>query len=424
MYKNPLDAVLVCENYRYRVINQGFSTDRTLNNLHRKNSPFFGKPILESFGLCTYMDKCLYNALNELIEDIISYYALPVPDTICSIEETGLKMYTKKFECYIDNDWIDTLNIYVTFDYDHKIFQYVENNYMTLAKRSVEYVEDDNGGLTLRENFFKIKDIDKPRKHKIETIRNKRYTEASVLIVIHEAEMIDRNKTDLDYILKHELEHLYYRLINEITNVRDNSDVIENIFEIKEPVLIHKYQSMVDRLNDIDTTDKERIEIIRSMNKQAFEVYIYDILYLLNKSELHARVADFVKEIKTVEKLRSYKDFLNGPYRINKYLYALCRISDIFNIYYNYYHNFELFIKYLPDNTKQEFAENEIKLLYNKKRSHKIKDLPERPYDFDFAETGIYNEKTFDAFFNYQRQSIKHCFIKPAVQVTVDFYCL
>lgn len=160
------------------------------------------------------------------------------------------------------------------------------------------------------------------------------------------------------------------------------------------------------------------------MNKEAFEVYIYDILYLLNKSELHARVMNFVGEIRKIEKMQEYQGYIDGPFSKTKYLYGLCKISETFNMYYNFYHNFELFIKYLKDDVKIEFAENEIKLLYNKKRVHNVSTLPERPYNFNFAEDNIYNQKTFDYFFNYHRKNIKHLFLQNAMRLTIQYYCL
>lgn len=452
LLKNPLDAELRIINEKYCVIDPGYTTDKLLNKLHRQNSIFYNKPILEMFGLGTYKDDNVIEAVDEIIDDIVPYINKSIknalryvienpnidktinnqmyinlfePDTKIEFKEN--KIYTKKFETYIDNDWIEKLNVYVSFDFNATENDAIYNDYMTLSDSSAEYVENNNNtGYIINQVNFIIKDINKPRKHKIEIIKNKQYEEASVLLIIRNAELISKQSSGFDYIIKHELEHLYYRLINDITNIKDNSDTIEQMFYNIDVNIedIDKYNKMLSILNDIEIDDKKRIEIIKNMDYQSIQVYIMDILYLLNASELHARLMNFVQEIRTIEKLQEYKEYINGPYSKTKYLYALCKISSIFNSYYMYYHNFELFIKYINDDVKCTFSENDIKSIFNKKRNHQIKTLPDRPYEINFSENDVYDEKVFDAFFNFHRKRIKHIFLETAMKLTIDYYCL
>lgn len=265
IYRNPLLEDVEIVNDQYILRNPGYTNDRTLNALNASNSIFYNKPILEMFGLGTYKDQNVIDGIDEVLDELIDYINKSVietnqyiiykrnldidnvtyktlykPDSICELNNET-KIYTKHFECYIDNDWIETLNIYVTFDFNKEISNNIENDYMGLSNHSAEYIQDDIKGIMLRKNNIIIKDINKPRKHVIEEIRNKMYTNASVLIIVRDLNIIDKKNTDIDYILMHELEHFYYRLINNLTNIQDNSDVIENAFELKDINLIIKY---------------------------------------------------------------------------------------------------------------------------------------------------------------------------------------
>lgn len=74
-------------------------------------------------------------------------------------------------------------------------------------------------------------------------------------------------------------------------------------------------------------------------------------------------------------------------------------------------------IEHLPVEAKRNYAEKDIKYIFDIYRNHSYKELPQRPYDISFKDNEKYTEKSFDNFLNFIKNRTETIFLKPALDI-------
>lgn len=172
-------------------------------------------------------------------------------------------MEAKRFLCYINNDWLSKLYIYVIFNNEYLQDNYLLNDY-TYDYQDRITIDDD---FYINDKVFNIEKIDisifdRKNSHKVpvQIINNGKYELASIVIDLKN-HVPDKN--ELFYIIIHELEHINYMLFNNQSFEYINSEnLISKYFEDDKPLSEEDY-NILSMLIDTKTPIPERERLIK-----------------------------------------------------------------------------------------------------------------------------------------------------------------
>ena len=220
------------------------------------------------------------------------------------------------------------------------------------------------------------------------------------------------NKSELTLILKHEISHIYDVYKQNISFNKLNNDLLE----LSSDIIYNdnKTNDIIDKLlNEKNNVNTLKHLINTEVSYEVVSNFIADNLYLLNKSELRARLNNCRYEI---EQFINNKNIILNIKNNDILQDKLRLISSTFNTYFILYEILKMFIKYLSNDIKQQFIDNDIKNVYDKLR----------PNDYNYKKmfnkklTNNYNQytlKSFDLFIQYHVDNIYNIFLKHAISI-------
>lgn len=367
------------------------------------------KHLDETFGIKEYNNLAFTNELKniskliltKIITNNINYnYALYENDNyLVNLERNRFSLSSI--------DWCNNVDIYLTetpiTDDNLDIF-IIDDNYT--------YNERNDKLILCHYTFKLLKDNNKI----VEPFIFKNNKLSRVSIIISYNKNIKLTEDELTSILKHEFTHIYDLLSNKLTIAELNSDLINlnSNYGNDLNLSFNSFLILNNLLTENDENKKKEL-IKNNVNYQIIHLLFKDNIYLLNKSELKARLSNCRYDIQ--RKI----NFLND--KISNILQEeLRKISKDFNTYFILFNIFKLLIEYLPDNIKKEFAEKDIKNIYGKLRPEIDNKWIKYPYNNSFKDKhNTYSEQSFNLFFNYHKENIYNIFLKHAISIFEDY---
>jgi len=368
------------------------------------------KHLDETFGIKEYDNLIFTNELknisnqllNKIISNNITYdYALYENDIyLVNLERNRFLLSSI--------DWCNNVDIYLTetplTNEDLDIF-IIDDNYT--------YNERNDKLILCHYTFKLLKDNNKIVEPFI--VKNNKLVRTSIIISYNKN--IKLTVDELTSILKHEFSHIYDLLSNKLTIAELNSDLIDlnSNYGNDLNLSLNSFITLNNLLTENDENRKKEL-IKNNINYQIIHLLFKDNIYLLNKSELKARLNncryDIQTKIKNID-INNLSDILQEELR---------KISKDFNTYFILFNVFKLLIDYLPDNIKKEFAEKDIKNIYGKLRPEIDNKWIKYPYNNSFKDkNNTYSELSFNAFFNYHKENIYNIFLKHAISIFEDY---
>lgn len=370
--------------------------------------------INEAFGIKEYENKQYDKEILDIASDILQLFKTPLQYNAVLVENDDeiCKLFHKKYVIR-SIKWLQTLHVYLT---SYPILSYDPDIFM-VADKSFGYNKERNK-IEEYKYSFQLFNNTKPVEPLI--IRNNKIIKASIIISVpdrYNIGIISPIKSyifkadELSFILKHELSHLYDLLSNNITIKQLNTDLLEQESYL---TLDETYEQIATTLlsnNDVNNKVKSKT-IKEKITAQNLHNLFVENIYLLNKSEMRARLQNCRYEIKK---------------NIDKVIYnhvkqnLLRQISRQFETYYILYELFGLLIQYTPDNIKQEFVEQSIKEYFGKPRPDNYE--PKYPYNKSFKnDKNTYDINSFDSFFEYHRKNIYDIFLHNAMSIFEQYF--
>ena len=161
----------------------------------------------------------------------------------------------------------------------------------------------------------------------------------------------------------------------------------------------------------------EKKKIVRKMTVDEISDFFAETIYVFNRSEMRQRLNNFRYEMSKANLKYAKMRISNEPMEV-----ILSSYSVIYADYLTYYKILGLFKDYLDDTVKNEFANNDIKLIYAKKRDEP--NVPKYTYGESFLDDGKYTHRSFDKFVEYHRRNIMDIFLHNATSMAVDIFDL
>ncbi len=286
----------------------------------------------ESYGKIEFGNKEYENIIKEVSDEIIK-------DLKSGLDyDTRLdgELYFKRY--YIDlskcTKWINDITIYVS-----DIFENQNDSCIISRNKYNSYVIDTNN-INVYSCPFTIKD------NKV----------SNVSIYINCVDLNDNN-FDIYYVILHELKHIYDMYITKISEADLNSDILYS----------QRYDSVVNTnnkkliLNNIDS--QKQFQMKHVLVGDVFK-YLISNAYLLNKSEVQARIENTIGQFNKIE------DEIELHKRSD-----LCKYSEIYNEYYWLYMRLNFCLD-LSEQQKSMFNEYYLKI-FNNMYKIKVKDYNE-----------------------------------------------
>ena len=378
------------------------------NDIMSSISIIVKQKIDESFGIKEYdnieFNKEIQNISAKIINTYnngLQYNAILIENDnqICELQQ--LKFTLKSIE------WLVNLHIYLTcstilsndndvFLVDNQIYMYDTNARDNISTYNYEF-QIFNGD-TIIEPYI---------------TDNNKIIQASIIISIPNKNNIF-NIEELSSIIQHELSHIYDLFSQKKRTKHLNTDLLEvnSYLDIPENSWF-----IINKLLNNSTTIKVKKGIIKEkIDASTLNNIFVDNIYLLNKSEMRARLHNCRYEIKhNIYKIRN--EIINKDLKQD----LLRKISAQFNTYYILHEIFKLFVKYIPDNIKEDFVNEVISKKFGKERPNGYE--PKYPYNKSFKnKNNTYDLSSFDKFFTYHIDNIYNIFLKNAISIFEQYF--
>lgn len=363
----------------------------------------------EKYGMKEYDNKKLENELYNIASKITYSYMNIIKNKLnynYKLYENGKfkrKLYGLSFN--IESvDWLDKLNIYFTLEQiDEKN---IGNDTMTLSN-SCGYMYNSE---TEKTELSKIKRQIFTNDNKmvnVYLVKDNTVNTASILFSFYKGLY---NKDYLVSILEHEINHIFDMYIQNIDNTKLNQDQL--LYDWLTPISVETSELYRDLVSS-KLTYNDKVNIIKNgqFTYDALSELFKGWIYLLNESELHARLYNFNFEL--IHTTTKYNCGAKVEQNIIRYLH---NISPIFREYYDIYQILKIVKEYLPDYMKEQFAKTDIKLVYNKEFNEDF--LNKYPYNRKFK--GSNNIKIFNNFIQFHIDRIYNIFLHNATSLTYE----
>lgn len=378
------------------------------------SSPSEYRMLTESYGILDYRDSSLKKSLSAVIDDIYNECSDCVYDCVIDNGSSEIEMKNsfkaKKYVCDINNWWIDELGIYVSYDNDCAS----ENMAAVIAPTMVYVTTYDNNGFGKRKVVklnYQSFEIDFNGKRDDLFVRNdERLLKGSVVLCMSQ-ELY--NKDELVYILYHELRHLFDIFIGRTSQFEINKDVIYNDYKCGESERANP--NFLNMLFSYNVDDEMKIEIVCGLNKDKLECFFYDTAYILNLSEIRARLRNFEYEIGCVNKDEFQRMLKDGD---EKFADVVSYVSQYFYEYYVLYKILGWMKKCVSESVKREFAGSYIKNVCDVVTD----EIPRGLFGRMLGKNG-YDCDCFDDFVETLMGRLQKEFLSNAVELAYEVMC-
>lgn len=383
------------------------------NKIMYEISDIVTKEINEKYGVAFYNDSIYNECISNISDLIISNIKMLNKNKYNSyfiisdyIQDKKIPMYKITYDLS-KLTWINTLNIYITKEHINSNYN---DSFVLDETETYEWIFDNNTyKLSCKKVNFDI--LLKDSNNKIQNhyyVKNGKIEYASIILSMSE---FIYNKTELEFILKHEIGHIYDVFINNTTTPNMNSDLL--------PLSVYgssnNYNQQINYLLNLTVDNKLKIQFIKNLKTSDLisDLFINSI-YLFNSSELRQRLHNFQYDIKN-PKFNTNRNFVRSEKSIVK---ELSKRSDTYALYYSYYILFDLLIKCTPDNVKLQFSLNDIKDIYCDRPNNASN---KKPYKTKFMNNkGYYDTNSFNKFINYYKDKIYNIFLHNATDMSQD----
>lgn len=377
-------------------------------------SPLEYRILNESYGILNYRDSLLDKSLSSIIEDIYNEHSCCVYDCVIDNGSSEISMKdsfkAKKYICEINNWWIGELDIYVSYDNDCSS----ENMAAVIAPTMVYITSYDNDEVGCRKvvklNYQSFKIDCKEKRDDLFVRDDERLLKGSVVLCMSQGLY---NKNELVYIMHHELRYLFDIFIGRTSQFEINKDVIYNDYKQGDAERVN--MNFLNMLFSYRVNDEMKIEIIRSLNKDKLECFFYDTAYILNLSEIRARLRNFEYEINCVDKGEFYRMLEDGD---EKFADVVSYVSQYFYEYYVLYKIFGWMKKCVCEKVKCEFSGSYIKNVCDVVTD----EIPCGLFGRMFGKYG-YDSDCFDDFVETLMRRLQKEFLSNAVELSYEVMC-
>ena len=396
-----------------REIDKVFLYNRVMSVMEKTLRDIF-EQLNEEYGLHFYADKNFHNVAN-LIADTILY-------TFKEIDISGynIAMYNDIDDVYIREDapiqmrrvvfptnlgWLDKIDLYVTKTI-------LDNDSFVVCDDYVwGWDIDENGEYKekpKRRSFsFVFKDTNNDIIRNPYMVSNGIIKRASIVFSLNSI-----NKDELIPLIEHEIGHIYDMYANGLTATEMNTDLM-NIPRLQ----ISTNEKNIALLMNPTISQDEKKEIVRKMTVDEISDFFAETVYVFNRSEMRQRLNNFRYEMTKANLKYAKMRISNEPMEV-----ILSSYSVIYADYLTYYKILGWFKESLDDSVKNEFANNDIKLIYAKKRDEP--NVPKYAYGESFLDDSKYTHRSFDKFIEYHRRNIMDIFLHNATSMAVDIFDL
>lgn len=379
------------------------------NNIMSQVSEVIKRCLNETYGIKEFDNKEYDSEIMDISKDILNHFNDTLEYNSILLENDEELCYLQQLNYEIKTiDWLENLHVYLT----NTPINSLENDSMVITNQVYIY-RDQFTKSNIVPCDYKFQIINNDNELVEPFIINKNMVKhASILIIIPDISKI-YTLDELCSILKHELSHVYDFYSTKLTPNETNTDFLELHSFLKLPYILEKE---IETLMKKEISISQKRNIINNIDENMLHNIFVENIYLLNKSELRARLQNCRYEIqKNIHMLDSKiinKDLMQDRLRL---------ISDQFNTYYSLYELFKLLVKYTPNDIKEKFTENSIKDQFGKLRPDNYE--PKYPYNKSFKNNrNIYDLDSFDKFFNYHINNIYDIFLKNALSIFNDYF--
>ena len=373
-------------------------------NIMNNVSKIIKKQLSETYGIQDFDNVEYTKELETISSDILNHFDNVIYD--CTLYQNNKPIVLlQKLKYEIKSlDWLDKIDVYIT---NKSIIE--NNNDVFLLYHNNCYLFNENKIIPIKYKlniFNKNEIITEPF-----IFYNNKIKQATLIISVPNKKLLF-NKSELTSILKHEISHIYDVYKQNISFNKLNNDLLE----LSSDIIYNdnKTNDIIDKLlNEKNNVNTLKHLINTEVSYDVISNFIADNLYLLNKSELRARLNNCRYEI---EQFINNKNIILNIKNNDILQDKLRLISSTFNTYFILYEILKMFIKYLSNDIKQQFIDNDIKNVYDKLR----------PNDYNYKKifnkklTNNYNQytlKSFDLFIQYHVDNIYNIFLKHAISI-------
>ena len=390
-------------------MNQIKTKQQLYDNIIKQVSNVIETCLNETYGIKEYDNKEYDNEINSIANDILNHFSNTLEYNAILLENDEEFCYLQQLNYKLKSiDWLELLHVYITTT---PINSY-ENDTMVITNQVYIYNNQLNKSNIIPCNYnFQIinnnNEIIEPFIINRDIVKH-----ASIIITVPNITKI-YNVDELAAILKHELSHIYDAYSSQLSLNEINTDLMELDSFLKLP---YKLEQNIELLLNSNISIYKKRNIIKTLDENILHNIFVENIYLLNKSELRARLQNCRYEIKKNIHILDSKiiniDLMQDRLRL---------ISKQFNTYFTLYELFNLFIKYIPNNIKEKFTENSIKEQFGKQRPNYYE--PKYPYNKSFKNNkNDYDISSFDKFFTYHIDNIYNIFLKNAISIFNDYF--
>lgn len=334
----------------------------------------------ESYGIKDYNEKYFNNNLKEFVhKNIVPVIKNPNPIYDVSIPGVlGGRNAYKILKFDVNLSWVDFVFVLVTKESSTESSGELARLYYSDTKYD-DYDFVYNG-----------------RKHKSYSLEGTHINYMTVFIDLRGYTIFDEN--EICGIIHHEMNHGYDLIKDKFVSNYSNRDVI--YFSEKSNDNPIKY---ITKYWEYD--GNERRQFIIEKNSREIFLLISDMVYYLNMSEMHARLANFAYEM----------DDLKKHEEISRYFGI-----ETLVVYFGMMNILQGLIEYASDDAKWAFANKharEFEMVYSDDR--KEDDEPTRK-NVSFKVYGKYNKTSFDYIMQFYLRRINRHFIRNAKKIYMD----
>ena len=391
-------------------MDQGYLYNKIMENVEK----VIKQTINETFGVKEFGNEQYDKEIYKIADDILKNFEYPIQYDSVLLENGNEICKLKQLKYKIKSiDWLYNLYVYIT---SFPILSY-DNDVITIENQTFVYEKINDEKVKIVPADFSFRIINNDLIVEPYIVKDNKIVQASILISVPNIGIV-KNKLykhdELSAILQHEFSHLYDYLATGKTSKIVNTDLMEqgNYLSLSE-----EQNDLIKKLlgNNIRAIEKKQI-IKEKINSNVLHNLFVDNIYLLNKSEMRARLQNCRYEIKkNIDRCNSI--VYNQDIQQN----ILRQISVQFNTYYILYELFKLLIKYTPNEVKEEFVEKSIKEQFGKLRPDNYE--PKYPYNKSFKNNkNEYDLDSFDKFFNYHIDNIYNIFLRNALSIFGQYF--
>lgn len=349
--------------------------------------------LLEEFGIRDYSNDDFNEEIRQISIDLVKSRNTETATIINKHNKTSLTGNLYQYEIS-SVKWLDKLNIFISHQF---LSEEPFVDVMVLADSvSYSFKYNDYGIIEPTDQTIDMYDIEFDlflNGDRIDYFKriNGKMKVATILFIFNKTHY---SEYEFETALHHELSHIsdsIYKSVPKINSEIIDTDIITDISDVRYL---------------LNLTNSQIKEYIKTIDNDAFIDTITYFYYMLNVSEMKARLNNFRYDIAKNSNIETLKRNIKR-HQVDL-LKTLQTLSEDFYIYYNLYRLYGLYQKYLTDEQKQNCMD-QINIFINRVR-------PRDEIKYTFGRTF----KTTDELLSFLRQRIYDNFIVKSTAMIID----